>query len=52
MRFIQSERLTSKEGIVHGFADRTVGADASEIENYFNLSRLAQLAVSNRADKI
>ena len=52
MSFALSERLTSFEGLVHGFADRSVGADASMIEKHFNLSRLAQLKQMHSADVV
>jgi len=50
MNFVQSKRLSSIEGIVHGFADRNVCADLSEIEQRFELSKIAQLKQVHSAE--
>jgi len=50
MYFVQSKRLSSIEGIVHGFADRNVCADIAEIEKHFELSKIAQLKQVHSAD--
>jgi len=50
MNFVQSKILSSIEGIVHGFADRNVRADLSEIEQHFELSKIAQLKQVHSAE--
>lgn len=52
MNFHKSKKLDEIEGIVHGFSDREAGADASVIEKYSNLSRIAQLKQIHSGDVI
>ena len=52
MYFVQSEALSSKEGIVHGFGDRSAGADLSEIKGRFELSKMAQLKQVHGTDVV
>jgi YfiH family protein len=52
MNFVQSKILSSKECIVHGFADRTARADPSEIERHFKLLKIAQLKQVHSGDVI
>ncbi len=39
----KSKKLSSIDGIVHGFSDREVGTNISLIENYSGLKKIAQL---------
>lgn len=50
MSFVRSEKLASFDGIVHGFADRNIGANSSAIEKQFNLSKVAQLKQVHSGD--
>lgn len=43
MNFVKSKKLESMDGVVHGFSNREVGTDASLIEKYSKLPRIAQL---------
>ena len=52
MNFQQSEKLASMKGIVHGYADRHTGTDISQIEERFNLSKVAQLKQIHSGDVI
>jgi len=52
MNFTQSEILSSIKGIVHGFANRNVGTDESEIKKQFDLSKVAQLKQIHSGDVI
>lgn len=52
MSFLQSETLTTFGGVVHGFADRNIGANSSAIENQFDLSKVAQLKQVHSGDVI
>ena len=52
MNFTQSEKLSSTKGIVHGFANRKIGTDESEIRKQFDLSKVAQLKQIHSGDVI
>jgi len=52
MNFVLSEKLSSVDGIVHGFANRTVGTDVSEIKKQFDLPKVAQLKQVHSGDVI
>lgn len=52
MCFLKSKRLKLMDGIVHGFSDRVAGADASLVEKYSKLPRIAQLKQIHSADVI
>ncbi|MFA9407777.1 MAG: peptidoglycan editing factor PgeF [Candidatus Dadabacteria bacterium] len=52
MSFVQSERLASFDGVVHGFADRTVGTESKEIEKYYKLPKIAQLKQIHSTDVV
>lgn len=52
MNFVKSKILSSAQGLAHGFADRIVGADASEIERRFALSKIAQLKQVHSSDVV
>lgn len=43
MGWIKSKLLSSLPGVAHGFGDRTVGADPSEVAGSFGLSGIARL---------
>lgn len=50
MSFVKSEKLSSFDGIVHGFADRNIGVNSLAIEKQFNLSKVAQLKQVHSGD--
>jgi len=52
MNFKQSEKLASFKGIVHGYADRHTGTDTTQIEERFNLTKVAQLKQIHSGDVI
>ena len=52
MSFVQSQRLSSFDGVVHGFADRDIGTNSSAIEKQFNLSKVAQLKQVHSGDVV
>jgi len=52
MSFVQSDRLALFDGVVHGFADRTVGTATKEIKEHFNLPKVAQLKQIHSTDVI
>lgn len=52
MNFALSDKLSSIYGIVHGFANRTVGTDVSEIKKQFDLSVVAQVKQIHSGDVI
>lgn len=52
MSFVQSDKLASFDGMVHGFADRTVGIDRNEIDKHFNLPIIAQLKQVHSGDVV
>lgn len=43
MNFTESKKLGLIDGLVHGFSNRNVGTNSSEIEKQFNLPNIAQL---------
>lgn len=52
MNFTQSEKLSSTKGIVHGFGNRKIGTEESEIRKQFDLSKVAQLKQIHSGDVI
>lgn len=50
MSFVQSQLLSALDGVVHGFSDRSVGTNISEIESRFNLDIVAQLKQVHSGD--
>jgi len=52
MCFLKSKRLELMDGIVHGFSDRKAGADASLVEKYSKLPKIAQLKQIHSANVI
>jgi YfiH family protein len=52
MNFAQSEKFSSINGVVHGFANRNVGTDVSGIKEQFDLSKVAQLKQIHSGDVI
>ena len=52
MSFVQSQRLSLFDGVVHGFADRHIGTNSSAIEKQFNLSKVAQLKQVHSGDVV
>ena len=52
MSFVQSELLSAIKGVVHGFSNRSVGTDTSDIERAFNLAGVAQLKQIHSGDVI
>lgn len=52
MHLTQSKKLDPVGSLVHGFANRKIGVNSSEIEKQFNLSRIAQLKQVHSGDVI
>lgn len=52
MHITQSNKLSSFSGIVHGFSNRNIGTNTSEIQKIFNLSKVVQLKQIHSGDVI
>lgn len=52
MHITQSKKLVSIDGILHGFTNRNIGTNSSEIEELFNISKVAQLKQIHSGDVI